>query len=74
MARGRLTVLSKLLVIVLWFTTSVPVASAEGILESHRLVGTGRLTVWFWDIYNIQLWRLMGNIGQTSPLRSIFST
>ena len=67
MARGRLTVVSKLLVMVLWFTTSVPVASAEGILESHRLVGSGRLTVWFWDIYNIQLWAPDGQYRPDKP-------
>ena len=56
MARARLTAVSKLLVMVLWLTMSVPVAIAEVIPESHRLIGTGRLTVLFWDIYNIQLW------------------
>ena len=67
MARARLTVVSKLLVMVLWLTTSVRVASAEGIPEPHRLVGTGRLTVWFWDIYNIQLWAPDGQYRPDKP-------
>ena len=46
---------SKLLFIVLWFAASAPIKSAEEIPETYRLVGTGCLSVLFWDIYNIQL-------------------
>ena len=67
MARPRLTRVSKLLIFVLWLTTGAPVASAEGIPESHRLVGSGRLTVWFWDIYNIQLWAPDGQYRPDKP-------
>ena len=67
MARPRLTIVSKLLIFVLWLTTGAPVASAEGIPESHRLVGSGRLTVWFWDIYNIQLWAPDGQYRPDKP-------
>jgi len=74
MARARLTAVPKLLVMVLCLTMIVPVASAEGIPESHRLVGSGRLTVWFGIFTTSNYGRLMGNIGQTSPLHSSFST
>ncbi len=67
MARARLTAVPKLLVMVLCLTMIVPVASAEGIPESHRLVGSGRLTVWFWDIYNIQLWAPEGQYRPDKP-------
>ena len=67
MARARLTAVSKLLVMVLWLTMSVPVAIAEVIPESHRLIGTGRLTVLFWDIYNIQLWAPDGHYRPDKP-------
>ena len=67
MARSRLTAVSKLLFIVLWLITNTPVASAEGIPESHRLVGAGRLSVLFWDIYNIQLWAPEGEYRPDRP-------
>jgi hypothetical protein len=67
MARPRLTALSKLLLIVLWLTTSASVASAERVPESYRLVGAGRLSVLFWDIYNIQLWAPDGQYRPDQP-------
>ncbi|MDG1156469.1 MAG: chalcone isomerase family protein [Litorivicinaceae bacterium] len=67
MARPRLTALSKLLLIVLWLTTSASVASAERVPESYCLVGAGRLSVLFWDIYNIQLWAPDGQYRPDQP-------
>ena len=67
MARPRLRAVSKLLFIVLWLTTTAPVATAEGIPESHRLVGAGRFSVSFWDIYNIQLWAPDGRYRPDQP-------
>ena len=67
MARARLTAVPNLLVMVLCLTMIVPVASAEGIPESHRLVGAGRLSVLFWDIYDIQLWSPDGQYRLDQP-------